>query len=474
MNRLALRLFPLLFTACASSQTTRTTVQVAAVASHHTAVATSVTDAGSWLHASPVQTRVMENGDGTTWVGFWVDTPTVATAQRPPLDVALVVDTSGSMSGDKIANARLAAASFLDGLSDGDIASVYSFNTDVTELAPPTTINQATRAVLLQRVQGLYASGGTNLHDGLLAGRLATDRAPASHPVRRIVMISDGRATVGNTDANAIADVASQATEHGTQVTSIGVGLDYDEGMLNAMAVRSAGRLYHLEAPQQMATILHNELELLGDTVAANVYIEFTPEEGVVVEGTDVVRLDRRGSTVRIPLGSLHGAQHREVLLRARIPTTGNGARRFGDARLVWQDPGAGTTREGAPVAMRYEFTNDPAASASSTEERVQAMVVSYEAAQAQVRATRMLNEGQAEQAAAELERAQTRMAQAQQQYHFSDDVVQGSLRRQSAGLASGRAAASSAAAAPAASRPARTRAAALHNNASAMDAMGY
>ncbi len=435
----------------------------------------TVTDAGTWLHAAPVQTRVLENGDGNTWVGFWIDTPSTATAaQRPPLDVALVIDTSGSMSGSKIANARMAASSFLDGLADGDVVSVYSFNSDVTELAPPTPINSATRSVLLQRVQGLYASGGTNLHDGLLAGRLATDRAPATHPVRRIVMISDGRATVGNVDPTSIADIAAQATEHGTQVTAIGVGLDYDEAMLNAMAVRSAGRLYHLEEPQQMATILHNELELLGETVAANVFIEFTPSDGVTVEGTEAVRLDRRGGVVRIPLGSLYGSQHREVLLHARIPTTGGGAQHLGKARLVWQEPGAETVREGAPFVMRYELTRDAAAPAQSTEERVQAMIVSYEAVQSQACATRLLNEGQAEQAARELQAAETRIQQAQTQYHFSDEVVQGNLMRQAAGISSGRAAASSAASAPAASRPARARAAALHNNSSMMDSMGY
>jgi Ca-activated chloride channel family protein len=475
MKRLALGLVPAFLAACAASPSPQSTLQIATVATHRTTVATAVTDAGAWLRAAPVQTRVMQNSDGTTWVGFWIDTPAAAaSAQRPPLDVALVVDTSGSMSGSKIDNARLAAASFLDGLADGDVVSLYSFSDQVTELAPPTTVSAPARAVLMQRVQGLFAAGGTNLHDGLLAGRLATDAAPASHPVRRIVMISDGRATVGDTDPGSIANVAAQATEHGTQVTAIGVGLDYDEGMLNAMAVRSAGRLYHLEEPQQMATILHNELELLGDTVAANVYIELTPAEGVTVEGTDAVRIDRRGPVVRVPLGSLYGAQHREVLLRARIPTTGAGARTLGEARLVWQEPGATSPREGAPVAMRYELTSDPAAPAQSVQERVQAMVVSYEAAQSQVRATRMLNEGHAERAEQELRQAEVRIQEAQRTYHFSDDVVQGSLARQSAGLSSGRAAASAAAQAPAAARPARARAAALQNNSSAMDALGF
>lgn len=122
---------------------------------------------------------------------------------------------------------------------------------------------------------------------------------------------------------------------------------------------------------------------------------------------------------------------------------------------------------------MRYELTRDAAAPAQSVQERVQAMVVSDEAAQSQIRATRMLNEGQAERAEQGLQQAQTRLEAAQRQYHFSDEVVQGNLQPQAAGLSSGRAAASSAAQAPAASRPARARAAALQNNSSAMDAYG-
>jgi Ca-activated chloride channel homolog len=460
--------------ACATNPSVRTTTQTATVAAHHT-IAVANNDPSTWLHASPVRTRIVQNSDGTTWVGFWVDTPAAThTAQRAPLDVALVVDTSGSMSGEKIQNARIAAASFVDGLSEGDMVSLYTFNDQVTELAPPTIINSATRTEILSRVQRIFASGGTNLHDGLLAGRMATDRAPDSHPVRRIVVISDGRATVGNTNPASIADIASQATEHGAQVTSIGVGIDYDEGMLNTVAIRSAGRLYHLLEPQQMDGILHGELELLGETVAANVFLEFTPMDGVTVEDGANVRLDRRGNTVRVPLGSLYGSQHREVLLRVRIPTSGETANTLGEVRMTWQEPNTTEPHNGTPVAMRYEFTQDAQASEASTEQRVQAMVVSWEATQAQMRATQLLNQGQAERAEQELRQAEVRLQQAQQQYHFSDDVVQGSMRRQSEGMAAGRAAAGEAARAPAAARPARMRAAALQNNSSAMDSSGY
>ena len=473
MKRHALALAALLSVACASTSTTTTTLRVASNAPHRVVVAA---DASGWLHAAPVQTQVLQGGDGNTWVGFWVETPAAAEAtQRAPLDVSLVVDTSGSMSGAKIANARMAAASFLESLADGDLVSLYAFSDAVTELAPPTPVNPATRAELLRRVQGLQATGGTNLHDGLEVARRAVERAPASHPVRRIVMISDGRATVGDTSPESIANVAALATENGTQVTAIGVGTDYDENTLGAMAVRSAGRLYHLEDPSQMAAILHGELELLGQTVAANAYIEFTPAEGVSVEATESERLDRQGEVVRVPLGSLYSSQRREVLLRARIPTTGNGRRAFGSARLVWQDPTDAAQRRAAdPLALSYEVTADAAAPARSYTQRVQAMVVGFEASRAQLRASRMLNEGRAEEAERTLAATEQQLRQASQQFNFTDDVVQGNLARQADGVARGRRAAGSAAAAPAAARPARARAAALDNNAEAYHSMGH
>jgi Ca-activated chloride channel family protein len=472
MKRYALLLSAALSVACTGTTSTTTTLRVAANAPQRTLVAAETT---GWLHAAPVQTQVLQGADGNTWVGFWVQTPAVAaqTVERAPLDVSLVVDTSGSMSGSKIVNARMAAASFLESLADGDLVSLYAFSDAVTELAPPTTVSPATRAELLRRVQGLEASGGTNLHDGLEVARRAVEHAPSSHPVRRIVMISDGRATVGDTSPQSIANVAALATENGTQVTAIGVGTDYDESTLGAMAVRSAGRLYHLEDPSQMATILHSELNLLGQTVAANAYIEFTPAEGVAVEGTDAVRVDRQGEVVRVPLGNLYASQQREVLLHARIPTTSNGARAFGTARLVWQSPTNAEERRAAdPIALRYEVTTDAAAPARSYTERVQAMVVGFEASQAQLRASRMLNEGRAEEAERTLAAAEQQLRQSQ--VHFSDEIVQGNLMRQADSVSRGRRSAGAAAAAPAAARPARARAAALENNADAFHSMGY
>ncbi|MBL8604093.1 MAG: VWA domain-containing protein [Myxococcales bacterium] len=425
-----------------------------------------------WLQGAPVQTRVLSTDAQESWVGLWVDPPAVVEqVVRAPVDVALVVDTSGSMAGAKIQNARTAAASFIQSLAEGDIVSLYAFSDGVTELAAPTLVNAASRAVLLSRVQQLVPTGSTNLYDGLRVGTMATASAPASHAVRRVVVISDGRANVGPSSAAALGDLAAQSTENGTQVTAIGVGLDYDEATLGALAVRSAGRLYHLEEPSQMAAILQGELDLLGQTVAANAYLEVEADEGVSLDADAQLRVDRRGNVLRIPLGSLYAGQRREVLLHTRLPGGLRGARTLASARLRFEDPRDPSRVHAEAVDLRVEPTEDAAAARSSANERVVAMVASREAAAAQLRASQYVNNGQMAEADAELQRAEARLRSTATQYEFSDDRVQGALLRQAQSVSTGRAAVRHAASAPS---PVARRAASLHNSAAAMHDMGY
>lgn len=459
--------------ACASTANAQNATLVTRTGTLANANTVAVTASnGEWFQGAPVRSRVVVGADGETYVGLWIDAPVVQTGgPRLPLDVALVVDTSGSMSGAKINSARMAAASFIDNLAQGDIVSLYSFSDGVQELSPPVVVDDATRAALLARVQRLYASGGTNLWGGLQAGQAATAHAPATHPVRRVVVISDGRANVGPSSAAEFGDLAAGSTENGTQITAIGVGLDYDENTLGTLAVRSAGRLYHLEQPEQMAVILQDELQTLSRTVATNAVIEFAPAEGVVVEPTDQLRIDRTSDGIRIPVGSLYSDQHREVLLRARVTGATTGTRALGNARLVYRSPGASA----APVHSRVvpislEFVRDEAQSAPTANERVTAMVTRFEAAQSQMRAAQALATGDAVRAEAELQHAEENLRSAAR-VQFADQRVQSRLLQQAQGVSAGRAAVRRAAAAPS---PSSMRGASLENRSSAMDAYGY
>lgn len=424
---------------------------------------------GSWLGGAPMHTQVVVGDDGDTYVGVWIDAPDHApkVAERAPMAVSLVVDTSGSMSGEKIANARMAAASLIESLQDGDLVSIYGFSDGVREVAPPTVVSPSTRSGLMARVNGLYASGGTNLYGGLNAAISRMAQVSAEEPIRRVVLISDGHANIGPSDPISLGNVAARGTEWNIQVTAIGVGLDYDETTLGALAVRSAGRMYHLSDPSQMATILDQELHLLAQTVATDAYMELVPAPGVQILGSATPGVDVQGNKVRVKLGSVHAGQEREVLLRAKLDTTKLGAHPVGVARLVYRKPSAHGA--GAPVVQQarlsYRVTRSRTAAAKSEAPRVAAMVATQQAAQAQFRAAQLLNRGQGAAAAAQLDQAQRQLRSAAKS---APAPVRRRLMKQarSVGGAAHRAAR--------ASTPAAARGAALEVNDMAMDAEGY
>lgn len=358
---------------------------------------------GAWIGGSPAQTRIVIGADGETYIGVWVDAPQhVAAGRRQPLALSLVVDTSGSMEGQKIQNARMAAASLVESLHQGDVVSIYAFSNGVTEIAPLTTVTAANRGTLIRQVNAIQALGGTNMYDGIRVGEDRLARAPASHPIRRLVIISDGRANIGPSDAQSLGALAAQGTEWGAQISAIGVGLDYDEQTLAALAVRSAGRMYHLEHPAQMAVILEQELELLGQTVATNTIIEILPATGVRILGVESTGGTLENGQVRVNVGALHAGQRREVLLRAEIDTERLGRHEVGTARLSFDAPTG--ERQVQRVNLDYEVVQSPARAARSAAPRVAGLVATHQASQAQLRAVVALNEGRTQEAAREFD----------------------------------------------------------------------
>lgn len=325
-------------------------------------------------------------------LGVFVNAENIRTAtRRAPIAVSLVIDISGSMHGEKIANARLAALRFLEALGADDQLSLSVFNESVSMLAPMAKLSPARREALGRAIRSLQPSGGTNLYGGLESAIREAARADAG--ARRVILISDGQGNVGPSDAHSLGRLASDGNERHVQVSAIGVGVDYDEAALSAIAIRSAGRYTHLRNPSMLAALVESELSRLSETVATEIVIEIRPRPGVIIEPI-TPGIIRDGDRLRVPIGALHGGQHRELLFRAQLGRSSAAKETLAEIRL--EGKGADGDRIAKRTSIETTFRDR---ARSSREPKVVALIEEHRAAEAELRAAEALSRGAVDEA---------------------------------------------------------------------------
>jgi Ca-activated chloride channel family protein len=421
----------------------------------------------TWIGAS-AESEALLVGTSETSVGVWIDAPVERPKTRVPVDLALVVDTSGSMAGAKMDNAKAAAKQIVDSLADGDIVSIDAFDNDARPIAEPTVLTAATRPIVLQKIAMLRPSGSTNMFDGLSLAEMHASRAPQTHGVRRVVVISDGIANVGPSSPDALGALAEKGLRFRTQVTSLGVGTDYDERTLNALAQRTSGRLYHLSEPKEMASMLKREVDLLTSTVASDAFVELVAAPGVTFTATEGARGEwiSAGTSMKIPLGTIFAGQHREVLIRARV-TPGTTASSLASVRLHFKDPDEGDLERVQEVVARVRFTNDEKEVFTAQSARTRSIMAIMDAAKVEMQAAQAVSSGQIAAADADLARAQTALEKKAKE--ISDDKQRARVMAQAQSISTARAAMPKPSAPPAAMRDS-----ALKMNQAGMAAEGF
>jgi Ca-activated chloride channel family protein len=424
-----------------------------------------------WVGAAGASDFVMA-GVSDTVLGVWVDVPNASQHKHAPAAVALVIDVSGSMAGSKIENARLSARALVEKLSDGDIVSIHTFSDEAHERVAPTMLDRNSRAAIGRVIDSLEPTGGTNLFDGLRLGESRSFTAPATHPVRRIVVISDGVANIGPSTPEILGELASRGAESGVQVTAVGVGIDYDEHTLNALAMRSNGRLYHISEPRELSAMLESELGLLQATAATNAVLEVVPAPGVQILGVDGLRTEwGPNGALRFQLGTMFGGQHREMAVRVRVTAQADGTHPLASVRFHFRDTADGNLDRVQEVVARYQVTSDHVALEQHMNAHTQTIVTTQEASRAALAAADSLNKGS-------YESAEKDLAIAENKLRASAATASSSADKQRMIVAAGKMAdarvkTKAAAAAPPAAKPAM-RSPALDVNAAAMKSMGY
>lgn len=340
-------------------------------------------------------------------VGVWVDVPSASAEVHAPVAVAIAMDTSGSMGGEKMDHARRAARAVVEGMADGDMIALVSFDSEAKTLVDLTPLDARTRRRVLSTIDELDAHGSTALFDGMSQAESRLARAPDTHLVRRVILVSDGQATVGASDPVTLGRLAELGMTRGIQVTALGVGLDYDETTLDAFAQKSSGRFHHLERSDELVETVEHEMDLLASTSAVEAELEVVPASGVEVLGVDAVRSVRDGTRTRVPLGSMHAGQQRELLLRVKLDERADGHRAIASVRLNFREPANDGVARVHERVIAASVTKDETLVHAHENERTASIIVLREAALLAANAAQQANVGELASADAELERAE-------------------------------------------------------------------
>nr|MDQ3035357.1 VWA domain-containing protein [Myxococcota bacterium] len=237
--------------------------------------------------------------------------------RRAPVSLAVVLDHSGSMSGDKIIEAREAVVSLLARMHDDDRLAVVVYDHEAQVLQPLARVREL-RATLPARIREITATGGTNIPAGMYLGATTLAAAPGD-TVRRLVLISDGQDGSGETLASITGRVAERASERVT-TSSLGIGVDYDERFLSSVADAGHGNYAFLAESAMLDPFLRVELEQAASTVAEDVIAEIDLPPGATLRNAHGAIASIDGSHLRLPLGSLFSGERRKVVLELAAP----------------------------------------------------------------------------------------------------------------------------------------------------------
>jgi Ca-activated chloride channel family protein len=238
--------------------------------------------------------------------------------QRAPVNLALVIDRSGSMSGFKLNQAKQAARQLISQLSPTDRLAIVHYGSDVKSL-DGMLATPSNKEKMFAYIDGIWDDGGTNIGAGLTTGRDLLLSARNEFKVNRLILISDGQPTEGLVEFDGLTAIVKDIRTYGVSVSSIGVGDDFNEQLMSAFAEVGAGAYAYLQDASQLAAIFQKDLNAAGLMVARGVSLTFRVPKGAKLErvlGYSQVsrRMDGDSELVTVALTDFTASQHERVV----------------------------------------------------------------------------------------------------------------------------------------------------------------
>ena len=238
---------------------------------------------------------------------------------RAPLNVAIVLDQSSSMSGTKIQQAKQAARMAIAQLDNNDIISIVTYDSTVNVLVSATKAGN--KQEIYRQIDRIHARGNTALFAGTSKGGYEVRKFIDKERVNRVVLLSDGIANVGPSSPSELGQLGYALAKDGISVSTVGLGLGYNEDLMTQLADYSDGNHNFVENEADLARIFAQEFSLAKSVVAQDVDINISLNDGIVplrIIGRDG---DIIGNKVITRINQLYSRQESYVIIEVKVPS---------------------------------------------------------------------------------------------------------------------------------------------------------
>ena len=292
-------------------------------------------------------------GEVTLLVRVIAATDEIETSRAAPLDVAFVLDRSGSMHGGKLDLAKEGVDLAVARLRDADRTALVVYDDEVDAVQPLAPATPRLKASLRLALHGVDPGGSTYLSGGWVAGcHQLAEAAPVAGAdstatrIRRVILLTDGLANVGILDPGTLAQHAGELRRRGIATTTVGVGQDFDEGLLSAMAEAGGGNFQYVASPDGLRAFFAHELQELFSVAATGLAVTLVLPPGVDAELVSAFPLETRGNALDVAIGDLAAGDEIDLVFTVRAGSGNAGDLLPVAVTACWTDPRADARRE--------------------------------------------------------------------------------------------------------------------------------
>ncbi len=271
------------------------------------------------ISVRPDLAKVSSRRGGTRLLEVTVSSPRLPhRSDRLPLNLALCLDRSGSMSGAPLEFVRRAALHLVSQLDDLDRVAVVTFNAEVQRVASSKRTTRERKRELERRMARIASGGGTALFDGWVESvHLAAEKQEAG-TISRCLLLTDGMANVGETRPEEICRHVGELRAHGIATSTFGVGVSYNHELLEGMAEGGGGNYHYLESAEQIPAVFARELGELQSVTARRASLRVSVAPGMSVRLLGTLPHDRSGEQITLPLSDVFAGEERTFFVELR------------------------------------------------------------------------------------------------------------------------------------------------------------